>query len=299
MTKFAFDFPSPAEGAPPPIWAGDAFRVGDATKRIIAFEVGRSGWTDELTRLHEKGTGRHHFINAASRAYALGAIRRLNAAATPIILEVGCASGFFVSDLVAAFPQAHVMGADYTLETLEALAERVPGIPLMRFDLTRCPLPDASVDIVVTLNVLEHIERDDLAVRHMYRILKPGGLMIAEVPAGPALFDAYDKLLMHYRRYDMGRLEKLVEAAGFRTLEKSHLGFLIYPAFWLTKKLTRLKASLVASDAKAAVERSIETTGRLNRLANPLMACEDWLRRRAYLSFGIRCLICCRKPASG
>ncbi|MFI4987418.1 MAG: hypothetical protein ACHQF3_08245, partial [Alphaproteobacteria bacterium] len=131
----------------------------------------------------------------------------------------------------------------------------------------------------------------------MYRILKPDGLMIAEVPAGPGLFDPYDELLMHHRRYDMAGLERLTTTAGFRTLEKSHLGALIYPAFWLTKKLTRLKASLVKLDARAAVERSIMATGRLNRLANPLMAFEDWLRRRVYLPVGIRCLIVCRKPA--
>jgi len=301
MTKFAFDFPRPREAAATPVWQGDAFCVGDEKRRIVAYDVGATGWTDELTHLHEERDAETHFISVASRSCALGAIRRLNTTKRPVILEIGCGSGHFLRDLVAAFPDADIIGADYTLATLEAVAERVRGIPLLRFDLTQCPLPDASVDVVVTLNVLEHIERDDLALHHIYRILKPGGLMIAEVPAGPGLYDSYDKLLMHYRRYDMTELERLTLAAGFTTLEKSHLGFLLYPAFWLTKKLSRLPRRTPGSgsdaDVRARVERSIATTRRWNRLVYRLMDFEGWLRRRVYLPVGIRCLINCRKPA--
>jgi hypothetical protein len=103
---------------------------------------------------------------------------------------------------------------------------------------------------------------------------------------------------MHCRRYDMAGLERLTRAAGFITLEKSHLGFLLYPAFWLTKKLSRLRRPRLDVDARTIVERSITVTSRWNGLVHPLMALEEWLRRRVYLPAGIRCLICCRKPAA-
>ena len=280
----------------PPVWTGDAFRVGDELRRVIAYEVGRSGWSDELTRLHEEGAAGRHFIDVASRRSAVASIRRLNRVAAPVILEVGCASGYLLRDLVAAFPAAHVMGADFTLATLETLAGRIAGIPLLRFDLTSCPLPDSSVDIVVSLNVLEHIERDDLALAQINRILKPGGLLVAEVPAGPSLYGSYDELLMHYRRYEMKALERLVRAAGFETLETSHLGFFLYPAFWLAKKLPLRKAAAGGAEARADLMRSIATTGRWNRPLDRLMQVEEWLRWRMPLPFGIRCLINCRKP---
>jgi len=298
MTTFAFDFPRPRGAAAAPVWDGDAFCIGSERRRILAYEVGASGWSDALTRLHEERDAENHFISVASRKQALAAVKRLSAVRRPVVLEVGCSSGYFLRDLVAAVPEVQLIGADHALATLEAVAARVPGVPLLRFDLTQCPLPDASVDVVVILNVLEHIERDDLALQNIFRILKPGGVMIAEVPAGPALYDVYDRMLMHFRRYDMAGLERLTRAAGFATLEKSHLGFLLYPAFWLTKKLSRLRRSPRDADARAVVERSITATSRWNGLVRPFMELEEGLRRRVYLPAGIRCLISCRKPAA-
>jgi len=172
----------------------------------------------------------------------------------------------------------------------------VPKAPLLRLDMTDCPLPSESIDVVVLLNVLEHIERDDLALRHAFRILKPGGLMVVEVPFGPSLYDAYDELLMHHRRYDMPALEGLTSAAGFATIEKSHLGFFLYPAFWTVKRLQAWRARPASLEFAATVQRSINATRRVNRVAAVVMGVENWLRRQIYLPIGIRCLINCRKP---
>ena len=92
------------------------------------------------------------------------------------------------------------------------------------------------MDAVVTLNVLEHIDDDERALRQIHRILKPGGLAVIEVPAGPQLYDVYDKLLMHHRRYTLCGLSRLARTVGFELLTQSHLGVFVYPAFWLVKQ---------------------------------------------------------------
>ena len=298
MTGVPFEFPSLPGMTERPRWTGRAFRVGGAERRILAYEIGATGWSEELTRLHEQSAAERHFIDVASRAYALETIRRHITARQPAILEIGCSSGYLLRELAAAFPEALVMGADHTLASLEALAERLPAVPLLRFDATRCPLPDAALDVVVMLNVLEHIERDDLALAHAARILKPGGVLVLEVPAGPRLYGGYDRQLMHCRRYDMAGLERLTAAAGLRTRAKSHLGFLLYPAFWLAKTLTRSAAPGAASKAGSTVARSIALTGRVNRLGYGLMGLEGRLRRVLPMPFGIRCLLCGVKPSA-
>jgi len=211
-----------------------------------------------------------------------------------VIMDIGCSSGLMLKVLRERFANASILGADYVRGPLEALAAKLPDVPLLQFDLTRCPLPDESVDGIVLLNVLEHIERDDLALHHIARILKPNGVAAIEVPAGPGLYDVYDKLLFHHRRYRMPDLVEKVERCGLRVAEKSHLGFFLYPAFWVTKKRGRRYLNSSQEVQRAVVSRNI-TTVSSNPAMHRLMAFEAGLRKWIYYPFGIRCLVTCQK----
>src|SRR5260370_23883823 len=101
---------------------------------------------------------------------------------------------------------------------------------------------------MVLLNVLEHIEDGEEAARHIARMLKPGGVAVIEVPAVPELFDDYDRELKHFRRYQLQGISDVVERAGLKIERRNYLGALIYPAFYLAKKLSQ-------SRPKAAAER--------------------------------------------
>jgi hypothetical protein len=68
-----------------------------------------------------------------------------------------------------------------------------------------------------------------------------GGAVIVEAPAGAHLFDGYDRVLMHYRRYDMPALLSQLRTAGFVIEPKSHPGFLLYPGFYLVKRFSQLQ----------------------------------------------------------
>lgn len=279
-----------------PRWTGRGFLVGQETRRILAYGAGPSGWTDHLTELHEEAAGTDHFIDLASRRHAVTEATQAHHRPDTTVLEVGVSSGFLLQDLIRALPQASIIGADYTRGTLENVAARLPDVPLLQFDLVQCPLPDESVDTVILLNVLEHIERHELAVQQLHRILRPGGAAIIEVPAGEGLYDSYDKALLHWRRYSMSKLVRLMQDAQFIVERRSHLGFLLYPGFWLAKKFGRA-APAREEDLDRSVQRSITWSARAGALASGLLGAEAALRRRLYLPFGIRCLVTCRKAA--
>jgi SAM-dependent methyltransferase len=81
--------------------------------------------------------------------------------------------------------------ADEVVQTRDTLAAMVEGdeigpdalIGVLRGDARRLPFPDASFDVVITSEVLEHIQDDVAAIAEMTRVLKPGGRFAATVPA--------------------------------------------------------------------------------------------------------------------
>ena len=278
-----------------PVWTGSGFRVGGEVVPLLSYTVGLSGWTDGLTTFVEENAGSDHFIDRASHHHMLRQVRRHAGGAAPVILEVGCSSGYGLEALRRELPHAQLIGADYVRGPLEMLARRVPDLPLVQFDLVRCPLPDNSVDIVVLLNVLEHIEDDVGAVQQIQRILKPGGALVMEVPAGPDLFDVYDKVLMHYRRYELSGLCRLLEQAGLSVVHASHLGAFLYPGFWYVKRKNKRYLS-APSDVQWQVVAGTVRKTRRNRFFDGVMWVEACLRRWMSFPFGIRCLATAVKP---
>jgi SAM-dependent methyltransferase len=262
---------------------------------VLCYDVGTLGWSDALTEFHEDIGDEEHYMNVASRENAISRLARWLSAAEPVILDVGCSSGYTIKAIRRRLPQATVVGADCVRGPLEKLAVAVPDLPLLQFDLTRCPLPDRSVDGVVLLNVLEHIEDDDAAMRHVYRILRPGGVAVIELPAGPNLFDIYDRQLMHHRRYRMPDLLRQLRSHGFTIVDRNHLGFLFYPGFWAVKKRNRrhLKAS---PEEQRAIVLGQMCQARSNPLMGYTMRIENQLRDWFYLPFGIRCVVTCKRP---
>lgn len=105
-----------------------------------------------------------------------------------------------------------VLVTEYIDEGVEIA--RLRGFTAMQADARDLPLPDASFDLLVAFDVLEHIEEDHLAASEIARILKPGGTALIAVPCDMALWSKHDVATGHFRRYDRAGLSKLIEGAG-------------------------------------------------------------------------------------
>jgi ubiquinone/menaquinone biosynthesis C-methylase UbiE len=290
------DFPWPVAPGDntAPAWTGTGFMVGDRSMRVVSYQTEPSHWSEDLTALHETESGRDHAIDRASRRLVVRTMRRLAGLSSPIILDVGCSSGYILEELRSRLPHADLIGADYLRGPLESLARRIPDIPILQFDLRRCPLPNDCVDGITCLNVLEHIDDHDGALGHIYRILKPGGLAHIEVPAGPELFDIYDESLMHHRRYRLGELVSMARTTGFTVEKATHLGFMVYPAFWWVKRRNRRHLSAPPEEKMRLVARQIRST-RTQPLLAAMIRLETVLGRVFSYPCGIRCVVVLRK----
>ena len=69
-------------------------------------------------------------------------------------------------------------------------------------------IKDCSCDYIYSLNVLEHIEDDVMALRQWYQKLKPGGRILVYVPAFQLLYSSMDRKVGHFRRYTRRALSK-------------------------------------------------------------------------------------------
>lgn len=292
-TGFAWPQVPGIEGRP--TWSDGAFHIGPKSYPVLGYRVEDSGWSRELTLLHEESGYRYHPIDVASRAHAIEAIRPVlerDAAAT--VLEIGSSSGYFLSQLRSTFPWARIVGSDYIRDVTVEAAAQAPTVPVVQMDIVNPPFADDTFDAAVALNVLEHIEDDGAALRNLRRILKPGGILLLEVPAGPHLYDFYDEHLKHFRRYRMRELRDAVRAAGMEIVRSSHLGSLIYPAYYLVKKRNQMKGRIPGHVRAAEVASQIRSSG--GALVRVALAAEAFVRDVVPFPFGVRCLVVARKP---
>ena len=100
----------------------------------------------------------------------------------------------------------------------------------------RVPLPDASLDYVTALDVLEHTPDDMAVVKGFHRLLKPKGVALVTVPASMALWSDWDVALHHYRRYSRPQLEALFPEAEWELIYINYTNVAVYPAVWLVRK---------------------------------------------------------------
>ncbi len=262
--------------------------------RVLCYAPGSSGWTDELTTFHEEVSDGKHFIDVASREHTLRTVARWMPSPDALVMDIGCSSGYLLRDLRQRFPRAAVLGADYVRGPLEKLALSMADVPLLQFNLVECPLPDACLDVAILLNVLEHIEDDAAAAKQVCRILRPGGIAVVEVPAGPDLFDIYDRQLLHFRRYDSRGLERILRGAGLQIVESSHLGFILFPFFRATKRRNQRYLTAPPEQQRRIVARAIVKSG-AGRLPGVIMRAEAFLGRLIPYPCGIRCLVTARR----
>lgn len=142
-------------------------------------------------------------------------------------LDIGCGQGVLFRELEAGHPVT-IDGCDLSLPALEmAWPGRGTVYQYNVFDLH----PDmvAAYDFAMLIDVIEHVEDDAAFLRAAGQHVKPGGIVIINVPALSRLYGPYDRAAGHLRRYSASTLKLALERAGLIPEKISYWGFLLIP----------------------------------------------------------------------
>ena len=85
-------------------------------------------------------------------------------------LDAGCGEGFAARNLYVKYPKSKLFGVDISAQAAANAKTAVPEMPVLVGDVTRLPFEDNEFDLVLSLEVLEHLPQPELAVK-MYRQL--------------------------------------------------------------------------------------------------------------------------------
>lgn len=147
-------------------------------------------------------------------------------------VDIGAAGGGNTRVLKAA--GWSVAALEYGEEGAQVAASR--GLPTLRADATALPFEDASLDLVVAFDVLEHIPDHDRCVGEVRRVLRPDGTFLVAVPADPRLWSAHDEAVDHVRRYTRTTLRGVLERGGFDVDRMTSWNVLLRPVVALRRR---------------------------------------------------------------
>jgi SAM-dependent methyltransferase len=170
------------------------------------YDAGWAGRWSDCYRLGPSLRHRHRLIR--------GLLEGLSFAS---VLDVGCGNGENLAALLAAFPVPEVVGVDVSPVAVRQAQGRLPGAEFRVLDIAATHL-DRTFDLVLCCDVLEHIEDDLAALRHLRAMTR--GYLVATTLQGT--MRPWERSIGHVRNYTRPGLEARLHEAGFlpqRTIE--------------------------------------------------------------------------------
>ena len=207
------------------------------------------------------------------------------------VLDAGYGTGGLILRLRAAQPAWRFSGIDFMPLACELARKRCgPDVDIREASITSLPFANESFDVVVSADVICQVENSDVALAEFFRVLRPGGVVVINVPAYRWMWSYHDDTCHTKHRYTRPELDRLLAAAGFADRRLTHWNALPFPLVWAKRKLFRTAHD--TSDVKL-YPRPLEIA------FHGVMALEHaWLRVGGRWAWGTSVFAVARKPAA-
>lgn len=173
--------------------------------------------------------GRHWYYRSKAAA-----LRRMVGPLKPQrLLDIGAGSGFFSRHLLTEAGAQSALCVDVGYEA--SRDETVDGKPV----LFRRDCGPTDCDLVLMMDVLEHVENDAGLLRHYATKVAPGAHFLVTVPAFHFLWSGHDVFLEHKRRYTLPEIEATTRDAGLDVVKGAYFFGFIFPLAAAVRLATR------------------------------------------------------------
>lgn len=233
-----------------------------------------------------------HWWYRGRRALVRAALDRWAPARRPLrLLDLASATGMsfrFLADY------GEIRGIDISDETIRLCAQR--GITrLVKGDAMRLPFAAGAFDVALALDAFEHFDDDVQAMREVLRVLRPGGVLVATVPAFMALWSPHDEAYHHRRRYRRPLLRARLREAGFELLRTSYSSMALFLPVLALRRWRRLRGP--PAGGEPASDFAVPFPAPVEWLAGAVTRAEVAVEKRVDLPFGVSLLAVARRPA--
>jgi SAM-dependent methyltransferase len=168
-----------------------------------------------------------------------------------------------------------------------ALARQSGDVRLVRSTVESLPFATGAFDGVASLDVLYHeaVGDDLLAIRETTRVLRPGGILVMNLPAYRWMMSAHDRAARTSRRYTQRQVRALLVDAGLVPVHVTYRNSVLFPAALVARMLFRTRGSDL-----------VPVHPLLNRLLASILRGEAAWIRHGPLPFGLSVFAVARRP---
>jgi len=161
------------------------------------------------------------------------------------LLEHGAGAGVISEKLLSYHPkQLHLLEPASNL--IPILQNKFSGVPSVKIHENTLEgvspqLSNEQIDTIVSVNVLEHVERDQEELKLMYSLLDKAGHLLLFTPAFQSIYGSMDKKVGHYRRYRKAELQHKLIAANFDVKVIRYFNLTGYVTWGISNKLLKVE----------------------------------------------------------
>ena len=205
------------------------------------------------------------------------------------ILDVGCGTGM-VLDMLA--PLGEIYGIDASPEAMVLSRKRdLPHLVCSDANVV-FPFKDNKFDVIMCLDVLEHLDKDRQAIREIHRICSPGGLVMITVPAFQIQWSPHDVALQHRRRYRKRQLYRIASGLSWKVLKTTYYNTILFFPILAVRKMRALTAQ---NHRKSVSDLDMPVPSFLNRTLAFILKKEIAWLKKGNLPFGVSLLMVLQK----